>query len=601
MSSTMREAERESKGFTGALQSMHAGYIAVAAAGIGAVAGISAVVSSAIEGARELQSFSTRLGVSAESLSELKFAAEQNNIAFGQLAIGMQRMTRRVAEAAQGMGEAQGALKELGLDAEQLASMLPDQQLNEVAEALGGVKNQSDKVRLAFKLFDSEGVGLLQLFDSLGGSLKDLRKDAHDLGVTMTDEAVESLDKAARAGDRFAAALKGVGQQFAIGFTEDTARVEQIAGWLTKAQGAAKGFGEALATGITSWPLLDSIAGAVEFLRESERVRTSFRRDVTGGFYIPELTIPDHAAQIEEMRAKVRKSLEQRPLIDAGQLAESLAKLPEATVTVRADTDKATLDVEAFEGALIDMGESSDTILARGLPAGVDEIAASFVGLGTSAEQAVEFFRGMTVEQARLAAGFLDLGKSAEWTKDNIKQLSATGLRIEDWVVNAREEFQTLGIAMVDTAMGWSSAWGNAMADAIMDTQSFAQAAAAAFRQLARSIIAELNRIIAKMVIANLIKAFTGGGPVPVPVPSGPGVDIGGGVVAAAPVYGGDPSLAYSSIRRAPTTVLAPSSVNNSRSVNLSISVSSAFANRGESMAAAQTIGRYLKESGAVA
>src|SRR5690606_22778690 len=110
--------------------------------------------------------------------------------------MGLQRMTRRVAEAANGMGEARGALKELGLDARVLSQLPLDQQFERIADRLVLVKNESDKTRLAMKLFDSEGVALLQTMTKGAAGIREMRAEAKNLGLTLTQDAAEAAAKA---------------------------------------------------------------------------------------------------------------------------------------------------------------------------------------------------------------------------------------------------------------------------------------------------------------------------------------------------------------------------------------------------------------------
>lgn len=135
---------------------------------------------------------SQRLGVGTQALQELRFAAERSGVAQRTLDMALQRMVRRLSEAAQGSGEAQGAIKELGLDAQALANMAPDEAMNVLADALSGVENQTDQVRLAFKFFDSEGVSLLQMLDGGSENLRELREEFRALGGGITEEGVES-------------------------------------------------------------------------------------------------------------------------------------------------------------------------------------------------------------------------------------------------------------------------------------------------------------------------------------------------------------------------------------------------------------------------
>ena len=88
-----------------------------------------------------------RLGGSTEAFSELQFVAERSGLAFNTLTMGLQRMQRRVAEAAVDMGEARGALKELGLNAKALSNLSIDRQFEVIAEALTGVTTPDDEQR----------------------------------------------------------------------------------------------------------------------------------------------------------------------------------------------------------------------------------------------------------------------------------------------------------------------------------------------------------------------------------------------------------------------------------------------------------------------
>ena len=95
--------------------------------------------------------------------------------------MGLQRFVRRTAEASRGTGEALNALRELRLDATKLVTMDLSAQMGLVAEAFSNVKTEADKVRLAQKLFDSEGVALVGTLKQGSAALDDMRKEAEDL------------------------------------------------------------------------------------------------------------------------------------------------------------------------------------------------------------------------------------------------------------------------------------------------------------------------------------------------------------------------------------------------------------------------------------
>lgn len=163
---------------------------------VGAAAGgVFALANSTAELGDNVAKTADKLGMGIQELQEYRYAAERSGIASNTFDMATQRMIRRLAEAAQGTGEAQGALRELGLDARALGEMTPDQQMAVLADALQGVESQSDRVRLAFKLFDSEGVAMVNMLKDGSKGLNQLRADARATGYVLDEEAARSAEK----------------------------------------------------------------------------------------------------------------------------------------------------------------------------------------------------------------------------------------------------------------------------------------------------------------------------------------------------------------------------------------------------------------------
>lgn len=178
------------------------------AAGAG---GLALMTKNSIDAADKIGKLSQRLGISTEALSEYRHVAELSGVTFETLTMGFQRMTRRISEAANGTGEAREAIRELGLVAGALNKLAPDEQFEAIARAMEGVTKESDRVRLAMKLFDSEGVALVQTMTNGEKGIRDMRAQAQQLGVSMSKDVT---DKAARANDaitRVNATMRGLG------------------------------------------------------------------------------------------------------------------------------------------------------------------------------------------------------------------------------------------------------------------------------------------------------------------------------------------------------------------------------------------------------
>tara|TARA_R110000751_G_scaffold21144_1_gene61098 strand:- start:151 stop:1692 length:1542 start_codon:yes stop_codon:yes gene_type:complete len=128
--------------------------------------------------------------------------------------MALQRFTRRTAEAAKGTGEAKGAIKELGISAQQLNNMPLDQRMLVLADAFSNVQNESDRLRLAFKLFDSEGAALVNTLSLGREGLAELLGEAKALGVVMSSDAAKGVEDASDAITRLKAISKGLRDQF---------------------------------------------------------------------------------------------------------------------------------------------------------------------------------------------------------------------------------------------------------------------------------------------------------------------------------------------------------------------------------------------------
>jgi len=152
----------------------------------------------------------SKLGLTVTALEGLRFAAQQSGVAQGELDAALQRSTRGIAQAAQGSGEASDALKRLGLDAQKLATQTPDQNMKDLAEAFEGVGTESERVRLAFKIFGAGGVGLVNTLKGGREALEAYERESAKFGLTLTRTQVEGVEKATDAQGRFASSLRGL-------------------------------------------------------------------------------------------------------------------------------------------------------------------------------------------------------------------------------------------------------------------------------------------------------------------------------------------------------------------------------------------------------
>ena len=170
--------------------------VGVALAGAFAVRGFTSMLNNTLQLNDALGKTADRLGVTATELQQLHYSAEQSGVSVPTLEMALQRMTRRISEAGIGTGSAVKALQEMNIEADKLAKMGVHEQLHVLADALAGVESEADQVRLAMKLFDSEGVKLLNMLKDGSDGLKEYARQADNLGFIIDREMIAQMERA---------------------------------------------------------------------------------------------------------------------------------------------------------------------------------------------------------------------------------------------------------------------------------------------------------------------------------------------------------------------------------------------------------------------
>jgi hypothetical protein len=204
------DVERSSKGLTKTFTNLKG---ALAGVSFGAVfVALDQFSRRAYEANRAAVDFAERIGASAGALSELQVAGDLAGVAMSQVALAVQRSTRRIGEAAKGTGEAQDALKALGLEAQNLATLTADQQFDALADSLLAVENRTERLALAFKLFDSEGTAVVQMLDELN----DAKELAQSSGAILSQDEVDALERYRREVAETDAAIRSLQQAWLV-------------------------------------------------------------------------------------------------------------------------------------------------------------------------------------------------------------------------------------------------------------------------------------------------------------------------------------------------------------------------------------------------
>ena len=164
----------------------------------GAVAGMAAMVRQSIEATDQIGKVADKVGLTTDQLQELRYAANLAGVAQSQLDMGMQRFSRRLGEVSQGQGELLKTSKQYGVELRNADGSMRSNidLLGDWSEVIKNAESDQEALRIAFKLFDSEGAALVNMLRGGSEGLKGMRREARELGLVIDESLVRSSEKA---------------------------------------------------------------------------------------------------------------------------------------------------------------------------------------------------------------------------------------------------------------------------------------------------------------------------------------------------------------------------------------------------------------------
>lgn len=176
------------------------GKAGAAAAAAGAAVGAAAVgmAKAAVDNAKAvadqgdaIDKASQKMGLSAEAYQEWSYAMSMSGMDIASMSAGLKTLRGQMEQAAEGKGLAK-TFEELGIAVTNSDGSLRSQQevMNEAILALSQMDESAERAALAQDLFGKAGAEMAPLLNSGAEAIEEMRKQAHDYGFVMSDEAV---------------------------------------------------------------------------------------------------------------------------------------------------------------------------------------------------------------------------------------------------------------------------------------------------------------------------------------------------------------------------------------------------------------------------
>jgi hypothetical protein len=155
-----------------------------------------------------------KLGVSFEFIQTLENAANRSGTSIDAVSAAFGRLQKNVTGVDEESKAAQASLAKIGVTAEQLQSLNPEEQYRLIGERLQAIQNPAERTAAAIGLFGKAGADLLPFFRNLEGASDDMER----FGRALTDIDRQRIDDFGAGLDALSVATQGLGQSLLLPF-----------------------------------------------------------------------------------------------------------------------------------------------------------------------------------------------------------------------------------------------------------------------------------------------------------------------------------------------------------------------------------------------
>jgi uncharacterized protein with GYD domain len=191
-SKTLRALDKNLKEMKKAAKAVGIGMVAFGAAIVG---GAYSSVKAFAEMGDEVQKMALRTGWATETLSELRHVADITGTELSAFNTLTRYFAGAIEDANDGLTTYTRAFDKLGVNYQELKEMKPEDAFWVVSEALSQTENDLERTALAADIFGRSGTQLLPMLAEGADGIRELREEAHELGIVFDQEAANKAAK----------------------------------------------------------------------------------------------------------------------------------------------------------------------------------------------------------------------------------------------------------------------------------------------------------------------------------------------------------------------------------------------------------------------
>lgn len=172
-----------------------AGITALAGGSVSLVALLFQLTKEVADVGAEVNDFSIKTGLSAETVSGLRLQLKQSGTDLQTFSNGFFELEKRLVDAAEGGKEAAAAFKKVGIDAPKKALTDMEGTLRQVVKGLAAIPDEAKRNKAGADLMSKSYKELAVFIKDTGGNIDAVIEKARQMGGVMSSETASALDK----------------------------------------------------------------------------------------------------------------------------------------------------------------------------------------------------------------------------------------------------------------------------------------------------------------------------------------------------------------------------------------------------------------------
>lgn len=455
-----------------------------------------------------------QIGLSTDALQELRFVAEGAGVTQEKFTSSMERFSKRLGEAEMGTGAAKRALEQLNLEASDLTSIPLEDALNVVADRMADIESPTERAALAAALFGREGVAMVNMLREGAAGLDEMRKGARDAGAVIDEDLIRNAEEAQT---RLDAAARVIKAQLSVALADlvpiIVAGAEGFAAFVKNIVGAIEAVDEFLNPQSDLEIATDNLVRAMgDEILQSQKLEMALGKSTNMSIRAAEQKLKEAKSRHENAKAAIA---EQKALaLDSQAYSDLLSQIDDAQAATESlgfpAIDAATvMNAEAFEQAqqrLVDLRLEQQRMLSAD-----EELTEQFQRTQENINALEEALENASNGMVSFGENIIDPIEASDRLANNTSRVSRSTEDLINNLGDAGAALELLGMSVEQT----NSIFGkteSSMESAFMSIVDGTKTASEAFRDMARSIIAELTRVLVVQQMVGSFDASTGTG-----------------------------------------------------------------------------------------